>query len=614
MDQQVKDLAAAGSEMDNLKPKLLIRGGKVFTGSKDAQASIANILIENGRVIRLSKEEIALTDDCHLIDAEGKWVCPGFIDSHTHYDAEVLASPGLMESARHGVTSVILGSCSVSAIYNDAEDTSDCFTRVEAIPREVMLPLLQEQKTWSNTSEWLDHLQQLPLGINVASFLGHSDLRVKVMGIERSLQEHEVATRAEQQEMNRLLNEALDDGFLGLSTMDNPWDKMDGEKYWSHKTPSFYASWKERRILIDSLRRRGAILQGAPNLITRVNALRYMLASTGLGRPPLKTTMIAMMDLIADRWISPLVGFGTRLMNRLFNADFRMQSPPVPFTVYYDGVDSVMFEEFPSGEAMRHLAKRIDERNEMLKDRDFRKQFKSEIAKRFAPKIWHRDLSIAYILDCPDSSLIGKNFYEIAEQQQRHPVETFLDLIVEYDKDIRWTTTIANDRKDRYAQLYNHPYNLISFSDAGAHLTNMAFYDFPLQMIKHVYECEKQGKSIMSMEKCIWRLSGEQADWFGLDCGYIAEGQIADICILDPQHLDSISEEVNEAPIAAFNNFTRLVNRHDSVVSQVIVGGQIIYERNRFVPGYGKRRKYGRFLGSQIVKSAAQSKRKREMA
>lgn len=575
---------------------ILIENGLLFTGSAKEKASVMHILIRDGKVAILSKEPIPVPASATVIDAKGKWVVPGFIDSHTHYDAEVLASPGLKESARHGVTSIVLGSCSVSAIYNNPVDTSDSFTRVEAIPREIMLPLLEKDKTWTTPGEWKAHIGQLPLGVNIASFLGHSDLRTKVMGMKRSVTENEKATPAEEESMERLLNEALDEGFLGLSTMDNPWDKLDGDAFWSHKTPSYYSSWKERKKLIKVLRQRNAILQGAPNLVTRVNAVRYMMASTGVFRKPLKTTMIALMDMIGDRYLFGVVGFASRMFNRMLRADFRMQSPPVPFTVYYDGVDSVMFEEFPSGEAMRHLAKNLDERNDLIRDPEFRKKFKAEIKKKFAPKVWHRDLSTAVILKCPDESLVGKDFFQIAEARGDHPVDTFLDLVVEHDKEIRWTTTIANDRPERYPRLYNFPYNLISFADSGAHLNNMAFYDFPLRMIKNVYDSIVAKSPIMTMEKCIWRLTGEQADWFGLDCGYIREGEMADLVVLDPEQFDQISEEVSEAPIEEFDNYLRLVNRHPGVVCQVLVGGELVYEGDDFVEGYGKTRKFGRFL------------------
>jgi N-acyl-D-aspartate/D-glutamate deacylase len=396
--------------------------------------------------------------------------------------------------------------------------------------------------------------------------------------------------------MKNLLDEALSEGFVGLSTMDNPWDKMDGDKYWSHKTPSFYSSWKERKNLIELLRKNDAILQGAPNLVTRISAINYMLASAGIFRKPLKTTMIALMDMIGDRYIFPLVSNGVSFVNKGLNANFRMQSPPVPFTVYYDGVDSVMFEEFPAGEAMRHLAKNIDERNELIRNPEFRENFKNEIKKKFAPKVWHKDLSIAYILKCPDKNLIGKNFYQIATELKMHPVDVFLDLVIKYDKEISWTTTIANDRKEKYPTLYNYPYNLLCFSDAGAHLNNMAFYNFNLQTIKRVYQSIKEGKPMMSMEKCIWRLTKEQADWFNLDCCYLAEGKQADLVILDPNYIDNVTDEVFKEVITEFDNYPRLVNRNPNLVNLVMVNGKIIYQNDEFVEGYGITKKFGKFL------------------
>ncbi len=584
----------------------LIKNGFFFSGMPDEKAMMRDILIDDSGCIQAIGDCNSFDDSgLEIIDAEGKWVMPGFVDSHTHYDAEVLASPGLKESARHGVTSIILGSCSVSAVFNSPVDTADSFTRVEAIPREIMLPLLEQEKSWNTPKEWKAYLNTLPLGINIASFIGHSDIRMKAMGIKRSLLDGETATNQEQELMQTMLNDALDEGFIGLSTMDNPWDKMDGDRYWSHKTPSFYSSWSERKSLIELLRKKDAILQGAPNLVTRVNAFNYMSASTGIFRKPLKTTMIAMMDLIGDRYIYPVISTATRAINVLGNANFRMQSPPCPFTVYYDGVDSVMFEEFPSGESLRHLAKELDTRDELINDPTFRDNFKKEIKKKFAPKVWHKDLSKSVIVDCPDASLIGRNFYEIAEEKNMHPVDVFLDTIIKYDKKIRWTTTIANDRKEKYKDLYNFPYNLISFSDAGAHLNNMAFYNFPLKMMKVVQESIDKGQPIMTMEKCIWRLTKEQGDWFELDRGYLAKGKVADLVIIDPTKFNNITEHVEIEPIEEFGNYNRLVNRNVGVVLRVMVGGNTIFENEEFVEHYGKSEKYGRFLekvGSQSRK------------
>lgn len=576
---------------------ILIKNGLFFSGSSTEDATKQDLLIDRkGYIKKIGLINDLPEDGLEIIDAEGKWIVPGFVDSHTHYDAEIIASPGIKESARHGVTTIILGSCSVSAIYNSPEDTTDSFTRVEAIPREVMLPLLEKEKNWNSPKEWKAYINKSSLGINVASFIGHSDLRMKVMGLKRSVSAGETATKKEQDLMHSMLNDALDEGFIGLSTMDNPWDKMDGDRYWSHKTPSFYSSWKERKSLIELLRKRNAVLQGAPNLVTRYNALNYMVASTGIFRKPLKTTMIAMMDLIGDRYIYPIIALSTRLINVLGNANFRMQSPPCPFTVYYDGVDSVMFEEFPSGEALRHLAKELDKRDALIKDPVFRENFKKEIKRKFAPKVWHKDLSKSIIIECPDQSFLGKNFYQLAQEKNQHPVDLFLDTIITYDKKIKWTTTIANDRKDKFKRLYNFPYNLISFSDAGAHLNNMAFYNFPLKMMKIVQESIQNGNPIMSMEKCIWRLTKEQSDWFGLDCGFLSEGKTADLVIINPTKFSSVTENVESAVIKEFGNYQRLVNRNEGIVERVMVGGQTIFKDEKFVAGYGESKKYGRFL------------------
>ena len=118
----------------------------------------------------------------------GAWVMPGFIDIHTHYDAEVEVAPALSESLRHGVTTVTLGSCSLSLALGDADELSDMFCRVEALPDELVRPVLRKAKRWDGHRAYFDHLDALPLGPNVASFVGHSAVRAKVLGIERSLE------------------------------------------------------------------------------------------------------------------------------------------------------------------------------------------------------------------------------------------------------------------------------------------------------------------------------------------------------------------------------------------------------------------------------------------
>lgn len=180
-------------------------------------------------------------------------------------------------------------------------------------------------------------------------------------------------------------------------------------------------------------------------------------------------------------------------------------------------------------------------------------------------------------------------------------VDVFLDLIIENNKQIKWTTTIGNDRKEKYHTLYNLPYNLISFSDAGAHLNNMAFYNFPLKMIKEVQDSIDKGNPIMPMEKCIWRLTKELGDWFEIDRGYLSEGKVADLVILNPLHFNKITEDVETGIIKGFNNYERLVNRNAGAVAEVMVKGKTIFKDDEFVDGYGTDVKFGEFVGRIII-------------
>jgi N-acyl-D-aspartate/D-glutamate deacylase len=164
---------------------VIIRDGLWFDGT-GAPPQHRHLGIRAGKVAMVSHEPLSTADcDC-VIDARGKWVLPGFIDVHTHYDAEILVSPGLPESVRHGVTSVILGSCSLSTIHSNALDCADLFSRVEAVPRDRVLAALEAVKTWNTAAGYIEYLESLPLGPNIAAFLGHSDIRTSVMGLGRA--------------------------------------------------------------------------------------------------------------------------------------------------------------------------------------------------------------------------------------------------------------------------------------------------------------------------------------------------------------------------------------------------------------------------------------------
>ena len=149
----------------------IIQRGLWFDGT-GARAQVCDLGLRDGRVAVASAAPLDPALARRLIDAQGQWVLPGFVDIHTHYDVEVLVAPGLGESVRHGVTTVFLGGCSLSTIHASAVDCADLFSRVEAVPRPIVLKTLQQVKHWSDAATYVAHLQSLPLGPNVAAFLG----------------------------------------------------------------------------------------------------------------------------------------------------------------------------------------------------------------------------------------------------------------------------------------------------------------------------------------------------------------------------------------------------------------------------------------------------------
>ena len=573
----------------------IINGGRYFDGT-GAPSSIQNVAIKDGRIALVTPNEIEDVDCQHIINAHGKWVTPGFLDTHTHYDSELIVSPSLSESVRHGVTTVLVGSCSLSMICSETEDASDIFTRVETVPREKVLPILQKNKTWNTPKQWVEFIKTLPLGPNVISFLGHSDLRTGVMGLSRATDRNIKPTETEMQKMESLLKEALDEGFLGLSTMCLKWDKIDGDREWSKSLPSTYAHWKEVSRLNDLLRQYDRVHQGAPNAAQVLQINQYMRECMGIFKKKLKTTLISRMDLKGSVYLSKITNIAAQITN-FFNGDFRWQVLPTPFTVYADGIDVVFFEEFGAGEMALDLKTEV-ERNSLLKDETYRRDFRKFYGEKLSPRVWQRDFGDAIILDCPDESIVGKNFDEVAKARNVHVVDLFLDLVVEYGKKLRWYTTVANHRKSVLKNMVKDKKSLITFSDAGAHIRNMAFYNLPLRMLKLVKESIDENQPVMSMEEAVWRMTGDQADWFNVDAGKIRVGDRADVVVIDPAGFHQNLEEVSWGEMENFG-LQRLVNRNPGIVEHVFINGKHAVRDGELQPELGQQMGFGCFIAAK---------------
>jgi N-acyl-D-aspartate/D-glutamate deacylase len=573
----------------------ILAGGLFFDGL-GSKPSVKHVGIAAGRIAAVSEVPLEPADATTVIDARGHWVMPGFVDMHTHYDAEVEVMPGLVESVRHGVTTCVLGSCSLSLALGTPSELADQFCRVEALPYDAVLSILQQKKTWDSLPAYLDHLGTLPLGPNVASFIGHSALRVHAMGMERALS-HVAPTTEELRAMDRHVTEGLDAGYIGMSIQTLPWDKVGGSTALrSRPLPSTFASWREYRRLAAQLRDRGRILQGVPNVSTKVNILLFLMISAGILRRPLKTTVISMMDTLASRGIHRLAGFLSRAFNLLFGAAFKWQALPEPFELWADGMDVVVFEEFGAGAAALHLQDLMS-RKELLRDPAFRAAFRRQFRSKLAPKIFHRSLRRSTILAAPDASLVGKSFSAVAAERGADPVGTFLDLVAEHGEKLRWYTVMANDRPAELERIVSHPDVLIGFSDAGAHLRNMAHYSFPLRMLRLVREAERRGAPFMPVERAVHRLTGELGAWLGLDVGTLAVGKAADVVIVDPERLGPSLDIVHEAPpLENLGGVSRLVNEGAGAVRHVLVSGGDAIRNAQPCADLGTRHGLGRVL------------------
>ncbi|WP_244932311.1 amidohydrolase family protein [Nocardioides sp. W7] len=571
----------------------IIKDGRFFDGG-GGPSTVRHIGIRDGVVAAISPEPLDETGCGEVVEAAGQWVLPGMVDIHTHYDVEVLRGPELTESLRHGVTTILLGSCSLSTVHVGGVDAGDLFGRVEAIPRRHVINAVAEHQTWENAGQYVAALEGLPLGPNLASFIGHSDMRTATMGLDRATRKEVRPSRAEQARMERMLREALDAGFVGMSAQQLLFDKLDGDLCRSRTLPSTYARGKEMRGLRRILRDRGRALQAGPDASHPHTILTQALGSIGLFRKPLKTSLLSAADIKAIPFVIHVIRGLAAVANRL-GGDFRWQHLPVPFEVYADGIDLVIFEEFGAGASALHLQEKLA-RDELMRDPAYRARFRKDYESKYGPRVWHRDFFDAEIVACPDASVIGKSFGQVGQERGgAHPVDAFLDLVLEHGTAIRWRTTISNHRPEVLKKIARESGVQMGFSDAGAHLRNMAFYNFGLRLLKHVRDAERAGKPFMSVEHAVHRLTGELADWYGLDAGHLRLGDRADLFVIDPERLDDTLEEYAEAPVAQYDNLSRMVNRNDATVPLVMVGGRTVWRSGRASSLLGRQRT-GRFL------------------
>lgn len=543
---------------------LLLRGGTVYDGS-GAPGRRCDVAVSDGRIQAIAP---VLDVPARVTrDVSGLWLLPGLIDIHTHYDVEVEIAPGLAESVRHGVTSVVMGNCSLSLTAGRAEDLADVFLRVESLPPALVRRWLNHAVSWQTPADYLAHLRELNLGPNVAPLLGHSALRVAVMGLERALRDH--ATDAELAAMRELAIAALDAGCIGISVDMVHWHKVSGA-FAGRSVPSHYADRREYRLLAELCRDRDAVFQATPNPQRPSSFLFLLGLGTGLFRPALRLTVLSAMDMTDHPSLWRAFPFAAFIVNRLLGGNLSFQTLGEAFVIDADGPLTPFFEEFPSGVELNSAAD-ANARRALWADAAFRRRFRADW-RRGGLRTFHRDPSRMTVLASPESEHVGQSIAAIARARGQDSTDCFMDLLAIHDTALRWRACSANERPAVLHKLLAHPHILPGFSDAGAHSRHLAYFDSALNLLR-----EALRSGFMSPEKAIARVTGEAAQWFNLDAGRLRPGARADLLLVKPEALLQPSR-VAEIDDAQLSGAPRLVRRddHTAVASVYIAGTEVV--------------------------------------
>jgi len=548
---------------------------------------------------------------------------PGLLDIHTHLDLEVDLDPSLTEVVRHGTTTVLVGNCSLGTCFGkqiegDQNPIVDCFTRVENIPKPVLAKCV-EAVTWDNTGDYMDHFDDIPLGPNVAAFVPHSMLRVEVMGLQDSISRE--PTPVELEKMATLLGEALDQGFMGMSTDGLPFHYLANGPNTDKRIPTQFAPRSEMKRLLQVVRDRDRVWQTTPIIENRLKAFLYFAFTSGrLFGKTLKTSALSAMEFaLMPKASKMFLGFAKLMNSRLFRGNMHFQALGSNFRVWSDGIVSPLYEEM--GSACKLIAKEYDDvegRLALLNDPAFIEEFRADWtlgrrgrnlahlkAKMGMPdSLVVREFSMMVFDGAPVSQWDGETFqrvFERLEQYQngmtraaRSEEETaafdlfpnpivddanfMLHMLREYDKGFRFWVDVGNVGNKATLGLLLDESTLPGFNDSGAHITNMAFFDSNLTSLKLA-----QSESLETVSAVVRRLTIEPAQFFGLNVGTLDIGAQADITLIDPVSLATYDSDPNRQLVYRdLFEHHQMVNRSDGVVSRVLINGETVWSDDTF--------------------------------
>ena len=549
---------------------LLIRNGTVVDGSGAARYR-ADLGIKDGRIVETGRIR-SMAD--RTIDADGLIVAPGFIDGHTHMDAQVAWDRIGSCSCWHGVTTVIMGNCGFALAPckpDEREWFARCLTAVEDIPTEAMLAGIDW--TWESFPEYLATVERLPKAINYGAYLGHSALRMYVMG-KRGL--HDTATDDDLARMVAAVKEAIRAGAMGFSSSRSP----------THVTPdntpvaSRIADWSEVDRLVGAMADVGAgIFQIGPDT-SGGEAQRRFLArlkqvAVETGRPVMFGTISSRQGDHPNPWTYQLeyldecAAAGARMWGqtttRSINAIFSLKSY-LPFDVLPAWRE---LRRLPLPDQKRRLADPATRRllvaeEARMKARD--NVFQGGGAATTDPR--KPDYANLYAMKSVDWN--DPTVAQLSVERGQHPVEVMIDLVLDNDDQL-FVQPLVNEHPDHVLGMLKHPRTLATFSDSGAHVCQ----EMGSSLQTHMLSYWVRARQAFTLEEAIRKLTFDNASAWDLnDRGLVRIGYQADLVLFDEARVKPAMPTVEtDLPGSA----RRLVQKAEGIAA-VVVNGQVTLE------------------------------------
>lgn len=540
---------------------LLVRGGRIYDGS-GMPSYYGDVGISGGKIVEIGRLHGGAK---RTLNVDGLAVAPGFIDPHTHLDAQLFWDPLGTSSCFHGVTSVVVGNCGLSLAPTKPEDRDaviKSFVRVEAISRRVLEEGIQWK--WESTGEYLDALGAR-LGINAAALVGHIAVRHRVMGedaVERPATVEEIA------KMKELVRQGMKAGAVGFSTNQNPRHIREDKK----PVASRLASDEELGSLLDVLAEMNSgVVQlsgGGADARGRIAYAAQMARRTG--RPVL-------WQSINHSWSRP-----NHWQEMLANTQrvFREDGLPIyamtqakPFQNRYTLLDAQCFDEFPTWKSA--MFSPVEARKQMFADSAIRKKLRAEAIEDQSPSVFPRRWDVIFVdhVKLPKNKIFEhKSVQEIANAADKDGLDWFLDISLEEDLQTRFVHTNTQGDPQAVCEILKHPAVMIGQSDAGAHMGYDARFGYSTAFLG----CWVRDHGIMSLEEAVNKLTFRVASVFGLsDRGLLRPGFAADIAVFDPATVNTLEPEyVQDLPA----NETRMIQKAAGVPHTVVNGEVVIQD------------------------------------